>query len=565
MKRISRRTFVTRAWSSAAICLAVAARPAAVTSVDQRPHVTLATADSALIATALVDALDGAKPSLLRRGEWDIVNHLYRGTDSSAALVPLWIEGARFAPRARDLVAVLAASDSLGLEPNDYGVAALDRLLSAADGADAQTLARGDVLLTARFVALLDDLLIGRVDPRMVERGWHIRPNRAAAERHIVAASEALRGGTTVSALLATLRPDYGAYRPLAQALARYRDIAHAGGWPRVPDGPVLSVGDTAPVVAVLRNRLAAEGYTIPIPHGDVLDSALAGTLAEFQRRHGLTVDSVLGPHTREALNVSAAYRKRQIEANLERLRWLPMDLGDRFVVVNIPAFSLYAYAGGQRVLTMRVVVGDELVGRHTPIFADTLEYVQFGPYWNVPRSIAVREILPAARRDRDYLARNHFQILRGWGDDAPLVDPTSLSDAALFSSRYRVRQLPGPDNALGRVKFMFPNDYNVYLHDTPARTLFEDAQRAHSHGCVRVADPQALAEFVLHDRPDWPPDRIASALATGNRERVQIKPAVPVYLVYLTVFAREGQIAFRDDIYDRDDALIRVLASGGR
>jgi murein L,D-transpeptidase YcbB/YkuD len=212
----------------------------------------------------------------------------------------------------------------------------------------------------------------------------------------------------------------------------------------------------------------------------------------------------------------------------------------------------------------MSVVVGDELASRRTPIFADTMEFIQFGPYWNVPRSIAVNEILPEARRDRGYLARNHYVILRGGGDDAPIVNPRTLSNAALFSARYRVRQEPGPDNALGRVKFMFPNDYAVYLHDTPAKARFGQADRAVSHGCVRVADPEALAAFVLRDRPDWPRDGITAALTDGRRIRVDLAHrGPPVYLIYLTAFGREGEVFFRDDIYNRDDRLLRALAVG--
>jgi murein L,D-transpeptidase YcbB/YkuD len=284
--------------------------------------------------------------------------------------------------------------------------------------------------------------------------------------------------------------------------------------------------------------------------------------IAKFQQRHGLTVDSSVGPGTRSALNLPVSARVHQIEANLERLRWLPVDAGERFVVVNVPAFILYAFNGTKRELTMRVVVGDELASRRTPIFADTMEYIQFGPYWNVPRSIAVGEILPKARADRGYLARNNYQILRGWGDNAPVVDPRSLSNTALFSARYRVRQKPGPDNALGRVKFMFPNDFAVYLHDTPSKGRFEQADRAVSHGCVRVADPEALAAFVLAGRNDWPRDKIATTLSAGQRVRVNLRDGPPVYLIYLTAYAREGEVFFRDDIYDRDNRVIRALAA---
>jgi murein L,D-transpeptidase YcbB/YkuD len=454
----------------------------------------------------------------------------------------------------------------LGLEPNDYAVAAMRQQMTAASSvARATALAAAELRLTSSFVALLDDLLTGRVDPRSVERGWHIGTNRSVAAERILTSVAALRSGKSIGAVLAELRPDYGVYSALVEGLARYRTIASAGGWPQLPEGGALRVGDSSSAVALLRARLATEGYLQSAGGINVFDGDLARSLAEFQRRHGLGVDSVLGPRTRRALNVPVERRVEQIDANLERLRWLPANLGSRFVVVNIPAFSLYGYVGGERVLTMRVVVGDELVSRRTPIFADTMEYVEVAPYWNVPRSIAVNEILPKVRRDRSYLTRNGFQLLRGWGDDAPVVDATTLSDDALFSSRFRVRQLPGPGNALGRVKFMFPNDYNIYLHDTPAQLLFDEPNRAHSHGCVRVADPRALAEFVLHDRADWSDDRIRATLSAGRRVRATVRPGVPVYLVYLTAFVRDGAVAFRDDIYSRDDALIRALRRGVR
>lgn len=513
--------------------------------------------------------LAGEKPPELRSDEWRAVARLYRGDAGAGIAAPLWARADGFLPRAHELARVIAAADSLGLEPDDYASAAIDRDMTAAANASHSTraslLAAADVRLTASFVALLDDLLTGRVDPASVERGWHIATNRSAVEERLRSSVTALRSGKSVAAVLAELRPDYGVHAALVQGLTRYRRIVRDGGWPRVAETRVLRLGDTSAAVSTLRARLAAEGYLESPLGGNAFDASLARVVAEFQRRHGLTIDSVLGPRTRRALNVSAARRVEEIEANLERLRWLPANLGARFVVVNIPAFALYGYAGGARVLTMPVVVGDELVNRRTPIFAGTMEYVEFAPYWNVPRSIAVNEILPKARRDRQYLARNGFQLLRGWGDAAPVVDPAMLSDAELFSSRFRVRQRPGPNNALGRVKFIFPNDFNVYLHDTPAKLLFDEASRAQSHGCVRVADPQALAEFVLQDRGDWTSDRIRSALDAGRRVRVTLRSGVPVYLVYLTAFVRDGAVAFRDDIYDRDDGLIRGLRRGAR
>jgi murein L,D-transpeptidase YcbB/YkuD len=488
---------------------------------------------------------------------------------TSRAVTPLWLDGDRLAPRATALAAALDSVEKLGLRPADYRVAALSAALRAASrppsNANAATLAHTDLLLTSSFVSLVDDLLTGRVDPRNVEPTWHITPRAFDVGARITAAFDSVRAGQSIRDVLGGLRPDYGSYGALIQALARYRAFEQGGGWLVLPNDPVPRAGGAGSVVPALRRRLAAEGYLASASGSDTLDAVVTGAVVEFQRRHGLVVDSLIGPRTRAALNVSASHRVRQIEANLERLRWLPPNPGNRFVVVNVPAFVLYAFDGTRRALTMRVVVGDELVSRRTPIFADTMEFIEFGPYWNVPRSIAVNEILPKARRDRGYLARNHYQILRGWGDNAPVVDPRSLSNSALFSPAYRVRQLPGPDNALGRVKFMFPNDYAVYLHDTPSKALFDDAHRAHSHGCVRVADPEALAVFLLQDRTDWPRDRIAAALAAGRHVRVNLRHGPPVYLVYLTAFGRDGEVLFRDDIYDRDDRLLRALSGGAR
>jgi len=521
------------------------------------------------IGAALVTALDGDRPRELQSDEWTTVVRLYRRGASPSTPAPLWLDGDRLAGRAEALVAALAAVDTVGLRPADYPLGALREALRAAApapgrAADAATLARADVLLTASFVSLVDDLLTGRVDPRDVEPSWHIAPRAFDVGARIAAALDSVRAGRAVRDVLAGVRPDYG-QAPLVQALARYRALERAGGWPRVPAGPTLRPGDAGPSVPALRRRLAAEGYLASAVGGDTLDATLAGAVATFQHRHGLTVDTLLGPGTRAALDIPAARRVRQVEASLERLRWLPPDPGERFVVVNVPSFTLVAFDGGRPVLTMGVVVGDELASRRTPIFADTMEYVEFGPYWNVPRSIAVNEILPQARRDRGYLARHHYQILRGWGDAAPVVDPYGLSDAALFSTRYRVRQTPGPHNALGRVKFMFPNDYAVYLHDSPGRAQFEEAHRAHSHGCVRVADPEALAAFVLQGRADWPRDRIAATLAGERRMRVDLEHGPPVYLVYLTAFGRDGDVYFRDDLYGRDDRLLRALAASPR
>ncbi len=486
-----------------------------------------------------------------------------RATYAASRATPHWMVDGTLRGRAAVLLRVVGRADDHGLRRSDYRLrdlaAALEDLQHQAYRADAW--ARVDVALTTTLVGYANDMLTGRVDPRAIESAWHVAPRAVDVDS---ALHRTLRAADFESALQ-RLVPQEDGYATLVRAHRQYRTWAARGPWPVVEGRVALRPGDASAQVRALRTRLAAEGYLADVapdstPSGDRYDSPLVRAVARFQARHGLAVDSVVGPRTRAALNVGAEERARQIAANLERYRWLPPVLGDRYVVVNVPAFRLDAYEGDRRALSMRVVVGSELASRRTPIFSDSMSYVQFGPYWNVPRSIAVAEILPMARSDRGYLARNGFELVRGWGDDAPVVNPGQLSDAALFSSRYRVRQRPGPGNALGRVKFMFPNEFNVYLHDTPARALFADRVRAHSHGCVRVGDPAALARFALADAADWTDARIATTLAEGRRVRVLLPRKLPVYLVYLTAFDHDGGVAFRDDLYDLDGPLMRAL-----
>lgn len=504
------------------------------------------------------------RPAGVGEAAWRRAAELYQGNQ----FTPLWLGSARLDPRARALVAAVVDADRHGLRRSDYPLGALSSALAAVASpgeAGPEALATADVLLTATLAAYATDMLVGRVNPRAVEPAWHIDPRAAPVDSLV---REAART-PDLAAALRRLAPQEDGYATLVAALGRYRAVAAAGGWARVPAGRTLRPGAASARVRPLRARLRAEGYLtlLATDAGSASDSAYSGALvdavARFQARHGLAVDRAVGPATRAALNVSADARARQVAANMERYRWLPRDLGDRYLLVNVPAFRLIAVDSGRRVLTMRVVVGSELAGRRTPIFSDAMRYVQFGPYWNVPRSIAVNEILPEARRDRSYLAEHDYEIVRGWGTDAPVVDPWTLDDIALFAPRYRVRQRPGPDNALGRVKFMFPNEFNVYLHDTPVQALFARRVRAASHGCVRVADPAALADFVLRDDPAWTPARVRAAIGAGERARVQLQRALPVYLLYLTAFDRGGAVAFRDDLYGMDATLMRALGDG--
>ena len=339
-------------------------------------------------------------------------------------------------------------------------------------------------------------------------------------------------------------------------ALDRYRQIAGRGGWSTVPGGDLVEPGDTASAqVQALRDRLAATGELQGADaRGDVYDGRLAGALAAFQARHGLTVDSLLGGNTRTALNVSAADRVAQIEATLDRWDQLP-DFpdgpDDRYVIVNVPEFRVRGFEGNREAVQMEVVVGAAYDGRETPLFHDEMEEVVFRPYWNVPPSIAREELVPQGAAA---LERKGFQIVPNYNADAEVYDMTARNLQRVANGSLRIRQEGGPENSLGLVKFLFPNQYAVYLHDTPADQLFEEADRAFSHGCIRLERPADFGAWVLGPQ-GWDESRVRQAMTTGDRQVVDLREKIPVYIVYLPVWAdQQGVVHFAPDVYDRVD-----------
>ena len=314
----------------------------------------------------------------------------------------------------------------------------------------------------------------------------------------------------------------------------------------------------------MLRRRLRATGDLTGPPASDSFrfDATLRRAIARFQERHGLAIDGVVGPTTRAALNVPVEARLRQIEVNMERWRWLPRDLGDPHVRVNIADFWLRVVEGGAPALQMRVVVGTRY--RQTPVFSDRISYLVFNPYWHVPPRIATQDKLPEFRRDPSLVSRLGFELLDGWGSDARIVDPSTIDWGRLSAANfpYHLRQRPGPANALGRVKFMFPNRHNVYLHDTPARSLFGRTERGFSSGCIRVERPVDLATYLLRDNDGWTEARVRTAMSQTTEQTVVLRRKVPVHLLYWTAWPEDGSLHFRTDIYRRDEAVASALAA---
>lgn len=338
-------------------------------------------------------------------------------------------------------------------------------------------------------------------------------------------------------------------------ALARYRAITATGGWPLVSPGAKLKLGDQGERVAFLRHRLARSSDLEPASvGGDLFDSLLDVAVRRFQLRHGLQMDGVVGANTMAALNIPAAARTRQLELNRERWQLLLGDLGKRDIVVNIPAYALAVLEEGRSVLDMRVIVGKP--DRRTPVFSGEIRTLVLNPYWTVPHLIAVKDILPHVRKEPGYLRRLGIRVLQGWDAGAQEIDSMGIDwrHVPVGHFPYRLRQDPGPHNALGQVKFVFLNPYGVFMHDTPSRNLFNLDRRSLSSGCIRIEKPLELATYLLHGTKLGSIESLKVALASAHAKAVELPAPVPIHLIYLTAWGDEtGTVNFRPDIYDQD------------
>ena len=486
----------------------------------------------------------------------------------------LWFSGTQPVPGVANVVRGLTLADEHGLRRADYDA---DRLLqqwtllrSGSPVAPAQR-ALFDLALTTSVVRLASAVHHGRVDPATLRWGYAVVPrtlDRAKALRD-------LRESGDLGRLLGGLQPPFSHYARAKTTLARYKKMA-ATEPPLVPElakaqkiEPGKAWAGLTPLAARLRALgdlradAAAAGpanATAPTYQGALVEAVKA-----FQRRHGLEPDGVIGRDTVATLNVSVAHRVRQIELAMERMRWLPA-MSDRPVVfVNVPLFRLWASdpRTGDEPVRMNVVVGKSLE-HQTPIFVDQMEYVIFRPYWNPPYSITVKEIVPHARRDPAYLARENMEIVASGDDGAEALAATPENLSGVLAGRLRLRQKPGPRNSLGLAKFIFPNADNIYMHGTPAQALFSRARRDFSHGCIRLEDPARLAEWVLRDQPEWTRPKIDAAMQAERPTRVNLKPPLSVVLFYDTVHVNsEGVVFFVNDIYGDDRQLDLALAQG--
>lgn len=522
------------------------------------PKLTAATAESTAIAGAIsvearsVGGIDGQSV---------VAFYAERGNQ------PYWLSAASNEHRAESLMARLDDAGSHALPPSRYAATALRNSVRAASaaGATAQSVAKAELALTRAYIRYGVDISSGLLEPRDVDRELHVYPDRPDARL-------LLRKLTTAPDTRAALdslpppAPEYSALRDQYRVMTR---LSREGDWGAViANGKSLRPGQVSYRVEQLRARLAALGdYTGAVsPEGKDarrFDPELVEAVKVFQARHGLSEDGVVGSLTRKAINESAKFRASQIAVNLERMRWLNRDLGHRYIIVNQAAFTMRLVEGSRTLLQSRVVVGKSRK-HQTPEFSDEMTHMVVNPTWHVPRSIATKEILPKLKRDPYYAQNRGMSVIpRGGGS----VDP-GLTDWSAYSEGYfpySVKQRPGRRNALGRVKFMFPNDFAIYLHDTPAKRLFKKDERAYSHGCVRVEKPLELAEVLLGLQESDPKGRLDSLLSRGRERALNLDQPVPVHLTYRTAWIDEtGSPQFRHDVYGRDKRIFSALEAAG-
>ena len=465
------------------------------------------------------------------------------------------------APEARDdLLRAIRDSAADGLDPEDYLLGALETAQRAAQapGASIQVRIDHDLLLSEALIRLLYHVSFGKVDPKSLDPSWNFTRRLHVGDS--VERVQQLIDSGELYARVELAKPQHAMYRGLKAELARHRALAQAGGWPTVSAGPTLEPGASDPRVRELRARLEASGdptESLPIDEL-VYDQALENAVKAFQARHGLDVDGRVGRATLEALNAPVAERIEKLLVNLERGRWLLHELDPTFVVVNVAGFQVYYLRDREVVWSARAVVGQQY--RATPIFRSTMTYLVFNPTWTVPPSILEHDILPDQRRDRSTLARKQLEVIDASGRTVPESE-VDWSSATAQSFPYLLRQRPGPENAMGRVKFMFPNAHSVYLHDTPSRDLFERSRRAASSGCIRIENPLDLAALLLEGQSEWDRAAIERAIESGETRTVSLARPVPVLVAYWTAWVdRNGVLQLRPDIYGSDAKVAAAL-----
>jgi murein L,D-transpeptidase YcbB/YkuD len=468
---------------------------------------------------------------------------------------PLWINE----EKVLQMAAVLEDSVEYGFRPADYHLLAIRDLLEVIRlTRDPSAVAALDVVLSDGLILYIQHRRYGKVRPRDLYPEFNLNLDKSDHLPPMEVLQRAI-ASENLAAFIDNQSPDGGYYELFRQQLIRYRGIASSGGWPSVPLGPTLRKADRDPRIPAIRKRLQVTGELAASASGEdeLFDEELAEAVARFQSLHGLVTDGIAGKQTLSAMNVAVGTRIDQLRLSLERLRWIEQDTDDELIAVNIASFRLFYVKGQNIVWTTRVIVGTPY--RSTPVFRSLMTYVEFNPGWTIPPTILREDTLPAIRKNPDYLASRNILVFDHNNHE---IDPATIDWNNIGKNfPYSLRQEPGPENALGLVKFIFPNPYFVYMHDTPHRELFDRPQRSYSSGCIRVEDPFRLVELVLKERQNFTPVELEEILRSGRTQRVLLEEPLPVMILYLTAAVDVSGVAqFYQDIYDRDPAVLSLL-----
>jgi len=475
----------------------------------------------------------------------------------------LWVTSAGPSQSATEILETLKQSDHDGLNPADYGVDEMEALWGSLEP---DKLAQLDTLITTNLIQYIHDISRGHIelrkaDPFLFSEAGDVNFDPLVTVDQALAAHD-------LSVFFAKLPPAHSHYEDLKSSLEIYLDLAQQGGWQPIPQGEIIRVGDHDNRLAAVVKRLAVTGDLIA-PVTNTVDGvsryehALVPSVKQFQTRHGLKPDGDIGPKTLAAMNIPVDVAVRKIMVNMARWRWQAHHLGEKYILVNIANFNLSGFDNGEEEITFPVIVGK--LQAQTPVFSNIVKHVTFNPFWNIPVSIAKKEELPGLRKDPFHLVKRRIRVFPNWNEDAEELDSTTMDWNNISESQiagYRLRQDPGPWNALGDVKFIFPNKYSVYMHATSHPHLFQEQQRDFSHGCIRVSDPLALAQFILsHGEKNWRQQEIEEIIQQGERKVIIPETPVPVHITYQTTWVGDdGLIYFARDIYGRDKKLEQAL-----
>ncbi|PUU90130.1 murein L,D-transpeptidase [Halanaerobium sp.] len=472
----------------------------------------------------------------------------------------IWFDGDQFKKDPEVLIAEIKDSYGEGLKPADYHLDFIENSVKDPDLFTADSLGKKallEILLTNAYLSLASDYLNGKIDPEIIIEDYNHQDDNLEAQKLL----KLLVDEEKLAQILETQLPTSSNYTQLRDKLYLYRDSGKIKEWPQINTDETLALEAEGRAVAQLVENLSARAYLNlkSLDNRDYFNQRVKRSVVRFQLDNGLNADGIVGRKTRKALNIPLEQRIKQIIVNMERWRWLPENLGSRYIYVNIADYNLKLYENNQLKMEMKTIVGQEQ--RSTPVFSDEIDYLVLNPYWYVPKSIAVKDKLPLIKEDYRYLQENNYSLFQYTGNNnLKEIDPAEVdwSEIDKDNFNYLLRQNPGDENALGRVKFMFPNRFSIYLHDTPSKYLFSETERGFSSGCIRIEKPVDLAEYLLKDQEKWDRQAIEAEMKKDKEKTVYLNNPIKIYLQYNTVWVDSlGNLNFREDIYGRDQKII--------